>query len=216
MKPAVAELEAQLAAGADLAAAEPTEAVPEALRRRAQDWEREADLLMRLAEHTEPVLAEQLPGHPLGFHVHSPERGSAGHGARAVAPGAAASFACGDHRHGGARPHRGLLRGGTERRSVGGPGGRGYAGRVPARRGGGSGRNSGGGSVGGGTPEYLESAEDIPPDVLFDELSFAEESEQDSSVRSLWGASRRASGALPNGRERIWAVSTRLRPMWRA
>lgn len=60
---AVAELEAQLAAGADLAAPEPAGAVPEALRRRAQDWEREADLLMRLAEHTEPVLAEQLPGH---------------------------------------------------------------------------------------------------------------------------------------------------------
>lgn len=52
--------------GAVFEPAEPAaglEAVPEALRQQTQGWNREADLLLRLAEYTEPVLAEKLPGH---------------------------------------------------------------------------------------------------------------------------------------------------------
>lgn len=203
---AVAELEAQLAAGADLAAAEPTEAVPEALRRRAQDWEREADLLMRLAEHTEPVLAEQLPGHlsastfirlsedPQGT-VHELLRPVPQRPSRAATIGTEVHALIEDHF--GVVPSADPLEAPEAEDTLGVslPGAVEVAGETAAEE-----------ASGEEHPEYLESAEDIPQDALFDELSFAEESEQDSSVRSLWERFAASEWGSPEWKERIWAV----------
>ena len=196
---AVAELEAQLAAGADLAAPEPAGAVPEALRRRAQDWEREADLLMRLAEHTEPVLAEQLPGHLSAstfIRLSEDPQGTVHELLRPVPqrPSRAATIGTEVHalieEHFGVVPSADPLEAPEAEDTLGvtlpgavEPAGEGVAGE-----------------------EHPEFAEDIPQDALFDELSLAEESELDSSVRSLWERFAASEWGSPEWKERIWAV----------
>lgn len=200
---AVAELEAQLAAGADLAAPEPAGAVPEALRRRAQDWEREADLLMRLAEHTEPVLAEQLPGHLSAstfIRLSEDPQGTVHELLRPVPqrPSRAATIGTEVHalieEHFGVVPSADPLEAPEAEDTLGVtlPGAVEPAGETAPEE------------VAG--EEHLEFAEDIPQDALFDELSLAEESEQDSSVRSLWERFAASEWGSPGWKERIWAV----------
>ena len=200
---AVAELEAQLAAGADLTAPEPAGAVPEALRRRAQDWEREADLLMRLAEHTEPVLAEQLPGHLSAstfIRLSEDPQGTVHELLRPVPqrPSRAATIGTEVHalieEHFGVVPSADPLEAPEAEDTLGVtlPGAVEPAGETAPEE------------VAG--EEHLEFAEDIPQDVLFDELSLAEESEQDSSVRSLWERFAASEWGSPEWKERIWAV----------
>ena len=200
---AVAELEAQLAAGADLTAPEPAGAVPEALRRRAQDWEREADLLMRLAEHTEPVLAEQLPGHLSAstfIRLSEDPQGTVHELLRPVPqrPSRAATIGTEVHalieEHFGVVPSADPLEAPEAEDTLGVtlPGAVEPAGETASEE------------VAG--EEHLEFAEDIPQDALFDELSLAEESEQDSSVRSLWERFAASEWGSPEWKERIWAV----------
>ena len=200
---AVAELEAQLAAGADLTAPEPAGAVPEALRRRAQDWEREADLLMRLAEHTEPVLAEQLPGHLSAstfIRLSEDPQGTVHELLRPVPqrPSRAATIGTEVHalieEHFGVVPSADPLEAPEAEDTLGVtlPGAVEPAGETAPEE------------VAG--EEHLEFAEDIPQDALFDELSLAEESEQDSSVRSLWERFAASEWGSPGWKERIWAV----------
>ena len=200
---AVAELEAQLAAGADLTAPEPAGAVPEALRRRAQDWEREADLLMRLAEHTEPVLAEQLPGHLSAstfIRLSEDPQGTVHELLRPVPqrPSRAATIGTEVHalieEHFGVVPSADPLEAPEAEDTLGVtlPGAVEPAGETAPEE------------VAG--EEHLEFAEDIPQDALFDELSLAEESEQDSSVRSLWERFAASEWGSPEWKERIWAV----------
>ena len=200
---AVAELEAQLAAGADFAAPEPAGAVPEALRRRAQDWEREADLLMRLAEHTEPVLAEQLPGHLSAstfIRLSEDPQGTVHELLRPVPqrPSRAATIGTEVHalieEHFGVVPSADPLEAPEAEDTLGVtlPGAVEPAGETAPQE------------VAG--EEHLEFAEDSPQDVLFDELSLAEESEQDSSVRSLWERFAASEWGSPGWKERIWAV----------
>jgi len=200
---AVAELEAQLAAGADFAAPEPAGAVPEALRRRAQDWEREADLLMRLAEHTEPVLAEQLPGHLSAstfIRLSEDPQGTVHELLRPVPqrPSRAATIGTEVHalieEHFGVVPSADPLEAPEAEDTLGVtlPGAVEPAGETAPEE------------VAG--EEHLEFAEDIPQDALFDELSLAEESEQDSSVRSLWERFAASEWGSPEWKERIWAV----------
>ena len=200
---AVAELEAQLAAGADLAAPEPAGAVPEALRRRAQDWEREADLLMRLAEHTEPVLAEQLPGHLSAstfIRLSEDPQGTVHELLRPVPqrPSRAATIGTEVHalieEHFGVVPSADPLEAPEAEDTLGVtlPGAVEPAGETAPEE------------VAG--EEHPEFAEDIPQDALFDELSLAEESEQDSSVRSLWERFAASEWGSPEWKERIWAV----------
>lgn len=200
---AVAELEAQLAAGADLTAPEPAGAVPEALRRRAQDWEREADLLMRLAEHTEPVLAEQLPGHLSAstfIRLSEDPQGTVHELLRPVPqrPSRAATIGTEVHalieEHFGVVPSADPLEAPEAEDTLGVT----LPGAVePARE-------TASEEVSG--EEHLEFAEGLPQDALFDELSFAEESEQDSSVRSLWERFAASEWGSPGWKERIWAV----------
>lgn len=200
---AVAELEAQLAAGADLAAPEPAGAVPEALRRRAQDWEREADLLMRLAEHTEPVLAEQLPGHLSAstfIRLSEDPQGTVHELLRPVPqrPSRAATIGTEVHalieEHFGVVPSADPLEAPEAEDTLGVtlPGAVEPAGETAPEE------------VAG--EEHLEFAEGLPQDALFDELSLAEESEQDSSVRSLWERFAASEWGSPGWKERIWAV----------
>ena len=200
---AVAELEAQLAAGADLAAPEPSGAVPEALRRRAQDWEREADLLMRLAEHTEPVLAEQLPGHLSAstfIRLSEDPQGTVHELLRPVPqrPSRAATIGTEVHalieEHFGVVPSADPLEAPEAEDTLGVtlPGAVEPAGETAPEE------------VAG--EEHLEFAEGLPQDALFDELSLAEESEQDSSVRSLWERFAASEWGSPEWKERIWAV----------
>ena len=200
---AVAELEAQLAAGADLTAPEPAGAVPEALRRRAQDWEREADLLMRLAEHTEPVLAEQLPGHLSAstfIRLSEDPQGTVHELLRPVPqrPSRAATIGTEVHalieEHFGVVPSADPLEAPEAEDTLGVtlPGAVEPAGETASEE------------VAG--EEHPEFAEDIPQDALFDELSLAEESEQDSSVRSLWERFAASEWGSPEWKERIWAV----------
>ena len=200
---AVAELEAQLAAGADLTAPEPAGAVPEALRRRAQDWEREADLLMRLAEHTEPVLAEQLPGHLSAstfIRLSEDPQGTVHELLRPVPqrPSRAATIGTEVHalieEHFGVVPSADPLEAPEAEDTLGVtlPGAVEPAGETAPEE------------VAG--EEHLEFAEGLPQDALFDELSLAEESEQDSSVRSLWERFAASEWGSPEWKERIWAV----------
>lgn len=200
---AVAELEAQLAAGADLAAPEPAGAVPEALRRRAQDWEREADLLMRLAEHTEPVLAEQLPGHLSAstfIRLSEDPQGTVHELLRPVPqrPSRAATIGTEVHalieEHFEVVPSADPLEAPEAEDTLGVtlPGAVEPAGETAPEE------------VAG--EEHLEFAEGLPQDALFDELSLAEESEQDSSVRSLWERFAASEWGSPGWKERIWAV----------
>ena len=200
---AVAELEAQLAAGADLTAPEPAGAVPEALRRRAQDWEREADLLMRLAEHTEPVLAEQLPGHLSAstfIRLSEDPQGTVHELLRPVPqrPSRAATIGTEVHalieEHFGVVPSADPLEAPEAEDTLGVPlpGAVEPAGETAPEE------------VAG--EEHLEFAEGLPQDALFDELSLAEESEQDSSVRSLWERFAASEWGSPGWKERIWAV----------
>ena len=200
---AVAELEAQLAAGADFAAPEPAGAVPEALRRRAQDWEREADLLMRLAEHTEPVLAEQLPGHLSAstfIRLSEDPQGTVHELLRPVPqrPSRAATIGTEVHalieEHFGVVPSADPLEAPEAEDTLGVtlPGAVEPAGETAPEE------------VAG--EEHLEFAEGLPQDALFDELSLAEESEQDSSVRSLWERFAASEWGSPGWKERIWAV----------
>ena len=200
---AVAELEAQLAAGADLTVPEPAGAVPEALRRRAQDWEREADLLMRLAEHTEPVLAEQLPGHLSAstfIRLSEDPQGTVHELLRPVPqrPSRAATIGTEVHalieEHFGVVPSADPLEAPEAEDTLGVilPGAVEPAGETAPEE------------VAG--EEHLEFAEGLPQDALFDELSLAEESEQDSSVRSLWERFAESEWGSPGWKERIWAV----------
>ena len=200
---AVAELEAQLAAGADLTAPEPAGAVPEALRRRAQDWEREADLLMRLAEHTEPVLAEQLPGHLSAstfIRLSEDPQGTVHELLRPVPqrPSRAATIGTEVHalieEHFGVVPSADPLEAPEAEDTLGVtlPGAVEPAGETAPEE------------VAG--EEHPEFAEGLPQDALFDELSLAEESEQDSSVRSLWERFAASEWGSPEWKERIWAV----------
>lgn len=200
---AVAELEAQLAAGADFAAPEPSGAVPEALRRRAQDWEREADLLMRLAEHTEPVLAEQLPGHLSAstfIRLSEDPQGTVHELLRPVPqrPSRAATIGTEVHalieEHFGVVPSADPLEAPEAEDTLGVtlPGAVEPAGETAPEE------------VAG--EEHLEFAEGLPQDALFDELSLAEENEQDSSVRSLWERFAASEWGSPGWKERIWAV----------
>ena len=200
---AVAELEAQLAAGADFAAPEPAGAVPEALRRRAQDWEREADLLMRLAEHTEPVLAEQLPGHLSAstfIRLSEDPQGTVHELLRPVPqrPSRAATIGTEVHalieEHFGVVPSADPLETPEAEDTLGVtlPGAVEPAGETASEE------------VAG--EEHLEFAEGLPQDALFDELSLAEESEQDFSVRSLWERFAASEWGSPGWKERIWAV----------
>ena len=200
---AVAELEAQLAAGADFAAPEPSGAVPEALRRRAQDWEREADLLMRLAEHTEPVLAEQLPGHLSAstfIRLSEDPQGTVHELLRPVPqrPSRAATIGTEVHalieEHFGVVPSADPLEAPEAEDTLGVPlpGAVEPAGETAPEE------------VAG--EEHPEFAEGLRQDALFDELSLAEESEQDSSVRSLWERFAASEWGSPEWKERIWAV----------
>jgi len=200
---AVAELEAQLAAGADLTAPEPAGAVPEALRRRAQDWEREADLLMRLAEHTEPVLAEQLPGHLSAstfIRLSEDPQGTVHELLRPVPQRPSRAATIGTEVHALIEEHFGVVPSADplevpeaeDTLGVTLPGAVEPAGETASEE------------VAG--EEHLEFAEDIPQDALFDELSLAEESEQDSSVRSLWERFAASEWGSPEWKERIWAV----------
>ena len=200
---AVAELEAQLAAGADLAAPEPAGAVPEALRRRAQDWEREADLLMRLAEHTEPVLAEQLPGHLSAstfIRLSEDPQGTVHELLRPVPQRPSRAATIGTEVHALIEEHFGVVPSADplevpeaeDTLGVTLPGAVEPAGETASEE------------VAG--EEHPEFAEDIPQDALFDELSLAEESEQDSSVRSLWERFAASEWGSPEWKERIWAV----------
>ena len=200
---AVAELEAQLAAGADFAAPEPAGAVPEALRRRAQDWEREADLLMRLAEHTEPVLAEQLPGHLSAstfIRLSEDPQGTVHELLRPVPQRPSRAATIGTEVHALIEEHFGVVPSADplevpeaeDTLGVTLPGAVEPAGETAPEE------------VAG--EEHPESAEDIPQDALFDELSLAEESEQDSSVRSLWERFAASEWGSPEWKERIWAV----------
>ena len=200
---AVAELEAQLAAGADLTAPEPAGAVPEALRRRAQDWEREADLLMRLAEHTEPVLAEQLPGHLSAstfIRLSEDPQGTVHELLRPVPqrPSRAATIGTEVHalieEHFGVVPSADPLEAPEAEDTLGVtlPGAVEPAGETAPEE------------VAG--EEHPEFAEGLRQDALFDELSLAEESEQDSSVRSLWERFAASEWGSPEWKERIWAV----------
>lgn len=200
---AVAELEAQLAAGADLTAPEPAGAVPEALRRRAQDWEREADLLMRLAEHTEPVLAEQLPGHLSAstfIRLSEDPQGTVHELLRPVPQRPSRAATIGTEVHALIEEHFGVVPSADplevpeaeDTLGVTLPGAVEPAGETASEE------------VAG--EEHPEFAEDIPQDALFDELSLAEESEQDSSVRSLWERFAASEWGSPEWKERIWAV----------
>ena len=200
---AVAELEAQLAAGADLTTPEPAGAVPEALRRRAQDWEREADLLMRLAEHTEPVLAEQLPGHLSAstfIRLSEDPQGTVHELLRPVPQRPSRAATIGTEVHALIEEHFGVVPSADplevpeaeDTLGVTLPGAVEPAGETAPEE------------VAG--EEHLEFAEDIPQDALFDELSLAEESEQDSSVRSLWERFAASEWGSPGWKERIWAV----------
>lgn len=200
---AVAELEAQLAAGADLTAPEPAGAVPEALRRRAQDWEREADLLMRLAEHTEPVLAEQLPGHLSAstfIRLSEDPQGTVHELLRPVPQRPSRAATIGTEVHALIEEHFGVVPSADplevpeaeDTLGVTLPGAVEPAGETAPEE------------VAG--EEHPEFAEDIPQDALFDELSLAEESEQDSSVRSLWERFAASEWGSPEWKERIWAV----------
>ena len=200
---AVAELEAQLAAGADLTAPEPAGAVPEALRRRAQDWEREADLLMRLAEHTEPVLAEQLPGHLSAstfIRLSEDPQGTVHELLRPVPQRPSRAATIGTEVHALIEEHFGVVPSADplevpeaeDTLGVTLPGAVEPAGETAPEE------------VAG--EEHPEFAEDIPQDALFDELSLAEESEQDSSVRSLWERFAASEWGSPGWKERIWAV----------
>lgn len=200
---AVAELEAQLAAGADLTAPEPAGAVPEALRRRAQDWEREADLLMRLAEHTEPVLAEQLPGHLSAstfIRLSEDPQGTVHELLRPVPQRPSRAATIGTEVHALIEEHFGVVPSADplevpeaeDTLGVTLPGAVEPAGETAPEE------------VAG--EEHLEFAEGLPQDALFDELSFAEESEQDSSVRSLWERFAASEWGSPEWKERIWAV----------
>lgn len=200
---AVAELEAQLAAGADFAAPEPAGAVPEALRRRAQDWEREADLLMRLAEHTEPVLAEQLPGHLSAstfIRLSEDPQGTVHELLRPVPQRPSRAATIGTEVHALIEEHFGVVPSADplevpeaeDTLGVTLPGAVEPAGETASEE------------VAG--EEHPEFAEDIPQDALFDELSLAEESEQDSSVRSLWERFAASEWGSPEWKERIWAV----------
>lgn len=200
---AVAELEAQLAAGADFAAPEPSGAVPEALRRRAQDWEREADLLMRLAEHTEPVLAEQLPGHLSAstfIRLSEDPQGTVHELLRPVPQRPSRAATIGTEVHALIEEHFGVVPSADplevpeaeDTLGVTLPGAVEPAGETAPEE------------VAG--EEHPEFAEDIPQDALFDELSLAEESEQDSSVRSLWERFAASEWGSPEWKERIWAV----------
>lgn len=200
---AVAELEAQLAAGADLTAPEPAGAVPEALRRRAQDWEREADLLMRLAEHTEPVLAEQLPGHLSAstfIRLSEDPQGTVHELLRPVPQRPSRAATIGTEVHALIEEHFGVVPSADplevpeaeDTLGVTLPGAVEPAGETASEE------------VAG--EEHPEFAEDIPQDALFDELSLAEESEQDSSVRSLWERFAASEWGSPEWKDRIWAV----------
>ena len=200
---AVAELEAQLAAGADLTAPEPAGAVPEALRRRAQDWEREADLLMRLAEHTEPVLAEQLPGHLSAstfIRLSEDPQGTVHELLRPVPQRPSRAATIGTEVHALIEEHFGVVPSADplevpeaeDTLGVTLPGAVEPAGETASEE------------VAG--EEHPEFAEGLPQDALFDELSFAEESEQDSSVRSLWERFAASEWGSPEWKERIWAV----------
>lgn len=200
---AVAELEAQLAAGADLTAPEPAGAVPEALRRRAQDWEREADLLMRLAEHTEPVLAEQLPGHLSAstfIRLSEDPQGTVHELLRPVPQRPSRAATIGTEVHALIEEHFGVVPSADplevpeaeDTLGVTLPGAVEPAGETAPEE------------VAG--EEHLEFAEGLPQDALFDELSLAEESEQDSSVRSLWERFAASEWGSPGWKERIWAV----------
>ncbi|OHP73992.1 ATP-dependent DNA helicase [Rothia sp. HMSC062F03] len=200
---AVAELEAQLAAGADLTAPEPAGAVPEALRRRAQDWEREADLLMRLAEHTEPVLAEQLPGHLSAstfIRLSEDPQGTVHELLRPVPQRPSRAATIGTEVHALIEEHFGVVPSADplevpeaeDTLGVTLPGAVEPAGETASEE------------VAG--EEHPEFAEGLPQDALFDELSLAEESEQDSSVRSLWERFAASEWGSPEWKERIWAV----------
>ena len=200
---AVAELEAQLAAGADLTAPEPAGAVPEALRRRAQDWEREADLLMRLAEHTEPVLAEQLPGHLSAstfIRLSEDPQGTVHELLRPVPQRPSRAATIGTEVHALIEEHFGVVPSADplevpeaeDTLGVTLPGAVEPAGETAPEE------------VAG--EEHPEFAEGLPQDALFDELSLAEESEQDSSVRSLWERFAASEWGSPEWKERIWAV----------
>ena len=200
---AVAELEAQLAAGADLTAPEPAGAVPGALRRRAQDWEREADLLMRLAEHTEPVLAEQLPGHLSAstfIRLSEDPQGTVHELLRPVPQRPSRAATIGTEVHALIEEHFGVVPSADplevpeaeDTLGVTLPGAVEPAGETAPEE------------VAG--EEHPEFAEGLPQDALFDELSLAEESEQDSSVRSLWERFAASEWGSPEWKERIWAV----------
>ena len=200
---AVAELDAQLAAGADLTAPEPAGAVPEALRRRAQDWEREADLLMRLAEHTEPVLAEQLPGHLSAstfIRLSEDPQGTVHELLRPVPQRPSRAATIGTEVHALIEEHFGVVPSADplevpeaeDTLGVTLPGAVEPAGETAPEE------------VAG--EEHPEFAEGLPQDALFDELSLAEESEQDSSVRSLWERFAASEWGSPEWKERIWAV----------
>ena len=173
------------------------------LRRRAQDWEREADLLMRLAEHTEPVLAEQLPGHLSAstfIRLSEDPQGTVHELLRPVPqrPSRAATIGTEVHalieEHFGVVPSADPLEAPEAEDTLGVilPGAVEPAGETAPEEVAGEG--------------HLEFAEGLPQDALFDELSLAEESEQDSSVRSLWERFAASEWGSPGWKERIWAV----------
>ena len=158
---------------------------------------------MRLAEHTEPVLAEQLPGHLSAstfIRLSEDPQGTVHELLRPVPqrPSRAATIGTEVHalieEHFGVVPSADPLEAPEAEDTLGVtlPGAVEPAGETAPEE------------VAG--EEHPEFAEGLRQDALFDELSLAEESEQDSSVRSLWERFAASEWGSPGWKERIWAV----------